>query len=96
MSKRNHAREELNKHLNKTADIADHSVAGNAALSICESLLIAMRDLKVMSDKDIRNVLEHAEAVHNEASKTSADPKHHKEAAKLIERMIVQNSFPRG
>ena len=70
MSKRNHAREELNKHLNKTADIGDHSVAGNAALSICELLLIAMRDLKVMSDKDIRNVLEHAEAVRNEESKT--------------------------
>ena len=54
-----------------------------------------MRDLKVMSDKDIRNVLEHAAAVHNEASKTSVDPRHHEEAAKLIERMIGQKSFPR-
>lgn len=96
-SKSNQARLELNKDLNKMADIPDHVAAGNAALSICESLLIAMRDLNVINENDVRNILENAAAAHHEASRTSDDPAHHEEAAKLIERMItVRNSLPRS
>jgi hypothetical protein len=75
--------------LTRTPDIAGHAVAGNAALSICESLLLALRDRKVLSDGDIRNVLERAAAAQYEASKTSEDPRHHRKAAELIERMIM-------
>lgn len=94
-SKSNQARLELNKHLNKMADIPDQAVAGNAALSICESLLIAMRDLNVISEKVVRNILVNAAAAHHEASKRSDDPAHHEEAAELIERMLAaRRSLP--
>ena len=42
------------------AEVPDKTVAGHAALSICESLLIAMRDLNLMTEKDVRDVLDDA------------------------------------
>ena len=78
--------------MNKMADIPEQAVAGNAALSICESLLIAMCDLNVLNERDVRNILANAAATHHEASKTSDDPAHHEEAARLIERMMASQS----
>lgn len=43
------------------------AVAGLAALSICESLLLALSDLKIMSEKDASGVLEDAAAAHRGA-----------------------------
>ena len=78
------------------AEVPDKTVAGHAALSICESLLIAMRDLNLMTEKDVRDVLEDAAAAHHEESRNSDNPDLHKKVAALIERIIAgRNSLPR-
>ena len=78
------------------ADRPNKIAAGHAALSICESLLISMRDLKVMSEKDVRDLLEDAATAHHEASRDSDNPNFHLDVAVLIERIIVgQKSLPR-
>ena len=74
----------------------ENSVAGHAALSICESLIIAMRDLKIISQKDARDVLTDAASANREAGEGSKNPELHKDVAKLIERILAEgNSLPR-
>lgn len=66
----------------------DQSVAGAAALSICESLLIALNDLEVIGDKDAHAVLTDAIASHRQAIPTSDDPESHRAVADLIEKIM--------
>lgn len=66
----------------------DRSVAGAAALSICESLLIALNDLKVIGDKDAHAVLKDAIETHRNAIPTSGDPESHRAVAELIEKIM--------
>ena len=66
----------------------DRSVAGAAAISICESLLIALNDLDVMSDKDAHAVLTDAIESHRNAIPTSEDPESHRAVADLIEKIM--------
>lgn len=76
----------------KSAHIADrpeNATPGHAALSMCESLLIAMIDLEVMSEKDIRGLLEDAAAAHHEASSNSANSDLHQEVAALIDHIVA-------
>jgi hypothetical protein len=67
-----------------------------AALSMFESLLIAMCDLEVMSETDARKVLAEAAAPHQQASLGSDNPELHKDVAKIIEHMMVGHSPTRG
>ena len=77
------------------AEVPDNTVAGHAALSICKSLLIAMRDLKLMTEKDVRDVLEDAATAHHEESRYADNPDLHKKVAALIERILSgRNSLP--
>ncbi|SEO14496.1 hypothetical protein SAMN04490248_1025 [Salinihabitans flavidus] len=39
-------------------------IAGTAALSICESLLLAMNDSKILPEKEIVGILQDAAAAH--------------------------------
>lgn len=41
-----------------------HDVPGTAALAICESLLLALNDLKVLPEKEIVGILKDAAAAH--------------------------------
>ena len=69
--------------------------AGVAALSICESLLLALSDLKIMGAKDMAGVLEDAAAVHRGAAAASPSAALHLEAAAMIDRIIAgENSMP--
>jgi hypothetical protein len=78
------------------AEVPDKSVAGHAALSICESLLIAMRGLELMTEKDVRDVLQDAATAHREESRYADNDDLHKKVAGLIERIIAgRNSLPR-
>jgi hypothetical protein len=43
---------------------APNDVAGTAALAICESLLLALSDHKILPDSEIMGVLEDAAAAH--------------------------------
>jgi hypothetical protein len=73
------------------------SIEGHAALSICESMLLAMHDLKIMSQTDARNVLKDAAAAHhNEATTRPDEAEMHRKVATLIDKIIAGgNSLPR-
>jgi hypothetical protein len=76
-------------------DIKDIA-AGSAALAICESLLLALTELKVIDDHDARGVLEDAAAAHRGVERSAQDAAVHNEAAHIIEHIIaIQNALPR-
>jgi hypothetical protein len=43
---------------------APHDVAGTAALAICESLLLALSDRKILPESEIAGILRDAAAAH--------------------------------
>ncbi|MEQ1713051.1 MAG: hypothetical protein ABL908_16840 [Hyphomicrobium sp.] len=73
------------------------NASGLAALSICESLLVALSDLNIITAKDAGGVLKDAAAAHHGA--VDAGVNHaatHREVAAIIERIIAGgNSIPR-
>ena len=69
-------------------DEASRTTAGAAALSICESLLIALNDLKIIGDKETRAVLQDAAESHRNAIAGSPNPDEHRAVAELIERIV--------
>lgn len=60
--------------------------AGHAALSICESLLLALNDRNILPESEIIGVLRDAATTHAQA--TVGDLDMHREVVKLIERII--------
>jgi hypothetical protein len=73
--------------MNDRAD-ADGKTAGAAALSICESLLIALNDLEIIDDKETRAVLQDAAESHRNAMPGSPNPDEHRAIADLIDRIV--------
>ena len=69
----------------------DSAAAGLAALSICESLLLALSDMKIMSERDAANVLDDAAAAHRSggASTEDADAAINDRVVALIEQIRV-------
>ena len=61
--------------------------AGMAALSICEALLLAMNDSKLLPEQEIIGLLRDAAATHEKA--TGPDAEMHRAAAALINRIIA-------
>lgn len=45
-----------------------NDIAGTAALSICESLLLALNDRKVLPEREIIGILQDAAAAHEQAA----------------------------
>jgi hypothetical protein len=77
------------------SDIKDVA-AGCAALAICESLLLALTELKVLDDHDARGVLEDAAAAHRGVESTAPDAAVHNEAAHIIEHILsIRSALPR-
>jgi hypothetical protein len=69
--------------------------AGLAALSICESLLLALSDLNVLARKDLVGVLDDAAAAHIGAGVGDREIAVHREAAAIIERILAgRNALP--
>ncbi len=62
---------------------ASNDIAGRAALSICESLLLALNDRKILPEKEIVGILRDAAAAH-EASRNSEQAQTHADVAALI------------
>ncbi len=63
--------------------------SGQAALSICESLLLALSDLKVLSDEDVRGILEDVAAAHRNATGTPQELEEHRAVVTIIERILA-------
>ena len=66
-----------------------HAADGLAALSLCESLLLALGDLKVLSTNDIDDVLEGVAETHRNAAEltTGADAALHRRVVAQLERI---------
>jgi hypothetical protein len=69
--------------------------AGAAAFSICESLLIALTDLKIIDHREARALLQDAATTHRRAMPGSGNPDEHRAIAEIIERMITAGSWAR-
>ncbi len=63
-------------------------VAGLAALAICESLLLALNDRKVLPEGEITGILVDAAAAHTNAPAGPARAATHKAVAALIQTII--------
>jgi hypothetical protein len=62
---------------------------GAAALGICESLLLALTDLKVISDEDVRSLLTDVATANSEAATTSQTPEQHHAVADIVQRILA-------
>ena len=62
--------------------------AGIAALSICESLMLALNDHKVLRESEIMGVLRDAAGSHENATGPEGDAEMHRAVAALINRII--------
>lgn len=59
-------------------------VAGHASLAICESLLLALNDHKILPEHEIVGILQDAAAAHANDPGTDGDAALHKAVADLI------------
>ena len=66
---------------------ANNNLSGLAALSICESLLLALRDRKLLSDHEIDGLLQDAATAHRNAEGTAQDLEKHGSVATIIDRL---------
>jgi hypothetical protein len=72
---------------------SDH--AGQAALSICEALLLAMNDHGVLPEHEIVGVLRDAAAAHENAVGSDHEAEEHRAVASLIDAIIAGGNFVR-
>ena len=63
--------------------------AGQAALSICEALLLAMNDHRLLPEHEIVGVLRDAAATHENALGTEIESESHRAVADLINAIIA-------
>jgi hypothetical protein len=59
-----------------------------AALGICESLLLALIELKLITNADARGLLSDVATTHREAADTSEAPEMHRAVVAIIERIL--------
>jgi hypothetical protein len=71
-------------------NLTQHTDAhGMAALGICESLLLALTDLKVIGEQDARDLLNDVAATHNEAALASETPEQHQAVVAIVQRILA-------
>lgn len=75
----------------------DSTYAGMAALSICESLLLALNDAQLLPERHIIGILEDAVTAHENVDESDSDIDTHKKVAEMINGIITGgNSVRRG
>jgi hypothetical protein len=62
---------------------------GSAALGICESLLLALTELEIISEQDARELLTDVASTHEEAAQTADDPERHNAVAAIVRRILA-------
>ena len=70
--------------------------AGIAALSICEALLLALNDHKLLPESEIMGVLRDAAAAHENAVTPESEREMHRAVAHLINQMIAGGKLDSG
>ena len=68
--------------------VSHPDMTGLAALSICESLLLALVDREILDQSEVRGLLEDAAATHRNAERTATNPEVHRAAADLLDSII--------
>ena len=72
------------------------NAAGLAALGICESLLLAMTDLKLITAQDTHDILTDVVTTNSQAAVLSATPERHLEVVEIISKILAgRNGTPR-
>jgi hypothetical protein len=66
-----------------------HDADGMAALGICESLLLALTDLKIIGDQEARDLLTDVATTHNEAAEASQSPEKHRAVIAIVKRILA-------
>lgn len=69
--------------------------AGMAALSICEALLLALQDHKVLPDREIVGILRDAAETHDHAVGSESERQLHAAAADLINEILAEGNLAR-
>ena len=64
-------------------------VNGSAALAICESLLLALNDRKILPEREIVGILQDAAAVHADNPGDDGLAEHHSAVAALIDAILA-------
>ena len=64
-------------------------VSGAAALSICESLLLALNDHKIIPEREILGILRDAAAANEGLGESAGDADLHAAVAALINRILA-------
>ena len=68
---------------------------GLAALGICELLVLALTDLKIISEEDARDLLTDVATTHTDAAAASATPERHQAVVDIIQRILAgKNGAP--
>ena len=62
---------------------------GTAALGICESLLLALTDLKIISEQDARDLLTDVATTHDDAAIGSQVEEKHHAVAEIVRRILA-------
>jgi hypothetical protein len=60
-----------------------------AALGICESLLIALTDLKIISEEHVRDLLTDVATAHDEAATLSGTPDMNRAVEVIVRRILT-------
>jgi hypothetical protein len=62
---------------------------GSAALGICESLLLALTDLEIISEQEVRDLLTDVATTHDEAATVSQTPEKDQAVIEVIRRILA-------
>ena len=71
------------------AERAIYDADGLAALGICESLLLALTDRKVITERDARDLLTDVATTHDEAATVSQAPDRHHAVVAIVQRILA-------
>jgi hypothetical protein len=78
-----------------TAEPHRADAAGTAALGICESLLLALTELSVLSARDARHLLTDVAVAQHAAACVSQTPEAHREVIELVQRILADDNGTR-
>lgn len=84
----------LTKRNDAMSDLKDP--AGMAALSICESLLLALQDRDVLPEREIVGILRDAAETHEKASGPEPERRLHVATADLINEILEEGNLTRN
>jgi hypothetical protein len=72
-----------------TEHVGFPDVDGTAALGICESLLLALTDAKILTEKDARDLLTDVVSSHQDAADASPSPGKHEAVIAVVQRILA-------